>query len=81
MHISYSHIELGSIVLKEKLIKEKLAELSLELKTLGLALIDDRRSRNIEINKTNIFSTKEIPTFTRMGIAIPHKTLSVTVSG
>lgn len=41
LDISYSHIELGTILLKEKLTKAKLAELSLELNMLGLALIDD----------------------------------------
>lgn len=56
LDISYSHIELGSIVLKEKLTKEKLAKLSAELKTLGLALIDDRRSRIIEKIKTTIIN-------------------------
>lgn len=56
LNISYSHIELGTIVLKEKLTKEKIAELSSELKTLGLALIDDRRSRIIEKIKTTIIN-------------------------
>jgi AraC-like DNA-binding protein len=54
--ISYNHIELGAIVLNEKLSKEKLEELSAGLHTLGLALIDDRRSRIIEKIKTTIIN-------------------------
>lgn len=54
--ISYNHIELGAIVLNEKLSKEKLEELSAGLNTLGLALIDDRRSRIIEKIKTTIIN-------------------------
>lgn len=56
LEISYSHIELGTILLKEKLTKAKLAELSLELNMLGLALIDDRRGRIIEKIKTTIIN-------------------------
>lgn len=56
LDISYSHIELGAITLKEKLSKEKLAALSSGLNTLGLALIDDRRSRIIEKIKTTIIN-------------------------
>jgi hypothetical protein len=47
LDISYNHVELGAIVLNEKLSKEKLTVLSAGLHTLGLALIDDRRSRII----------------------------------
>jgi len=54
LNISYNHIELGAIVLNEKLSKEKLAALSAGLNTLGLALIDDRRSRIIEKIKTTV---------------------------
>lgn len=54
LDVSYHHIELGAIILNEKLSKEKLAELSAGLNTLGLALIDDRRSRIIEKIKTTI---------------------------
>ena len=54
LDIAYNHIELGAIILNEKLSKEKLAELSAGLNTLGLALIDDRRSRIIEKIKTTI---------------------------
>lgn len=54
LSISYNHIEPGAIILNEKLSKEKLAELSAGLNTLGLALIDDRRSRIIEKIKTTI---------------------------
>lgn len=56
LDISYNHIELGAIILNEKLSKEKLAELSTGLNTLGLALIDDRRSRIIEKIKTTIIN-------------------------
>lgn len=56
LDISYNHIELGAIILKEKLSKEKLAELSAGLNTLGLGLIDDRRSRIIEKIKTTIIN-------------------------
>lgn len=56
LDISYNHIELGAIFLNEKLSKEKLAELSAGLNTLGLALIDDRRSRIIEKIKTTIIN-------------------------
>jgi AraC-like DNA-binding protein len=54
--ISYNHIELGAIILNEKLSKEKLEALSAGLNTLGLALIDDRRSRIIEKIKTTIIN-------------------------
>ena len=54
LDIAYNHIELGAIILNEKLSKEKLAELSAGLNTLGLALIDDRRSRISEKIKTTI---------------------------
>lgn len=43
-----SHVELGAIYLHEKLPKEKLDELANGLHSLGLTLIDDRRSRIIE---------------------------------
>jgi AraC-like DNA-binding protein len=56
LSISYYHIELGAIILKEKLSKEKLAELSAGLNTLGLGLIDDRKSRIIEKIKTTIIN-------------------------
>ena len=56
LDISYNYIELGAIILNEKLSKEKLAELSAGLNTLGLALIDDRRSRIIEKIKTTIIN-------------------------
>lgn len=56
LDISYNHIELGAIILKEKLSKEKLAALSAGLNTLGLGLIDDRRSRIIEKIKTTIIN-------------------------
>lgn len=54
--ISYNHIELGAIILNEKLSKDKLEALSEGLNTLGLALIDDRRSRIIEKIKTTIIN-------------------------
>lgn len=54
--ISYNHIELGSIFLNEKLSKEKLAGLSTGLQSIGLDLIDDRRSRIIEKIKTTIIN-------------------------
>ena len=54
--ILYNHIELGSIFLNEKLSKEKLAELSKGLRTIGLDLIDDRRSQIIEKIKTTIIN-------------------------
>lgn len=52
--ISYHHVELGTVVLSEKISKEKLKELAIGLNTLGLELIDDRRSRIIEKIKTTI---------------------------
>ena len=54
--ISYNHIELGAIILNEKLSKDNLEALSEGLNTLGLALIDDRRSRIIEKIKTTIIN-------------------------
>jgi AraC-like DNA-binding protein len=56
LDISYNHIELGAIILNEKLSKDKLEALSEGLNTLGLALIDDRRSRIIEKIKTTIIN-------------------------
>jgi AraC-like DNA-binding protein len=56
LDISYNHIELGAIILNQKLSKDKLEALSEGLNTLGLALIDDRRSRIIEKIKTTIIN-------------------------